>query len=487
MDHDRTDHVAVIESVQIGSDKVGRAVVRFGKSARASEVFQDVIDGIRGNVSVAYWIYDAILESEKDGVGTYRVTDWEPYEISLVSVPADIEVGVGRSAASQTRTEDAAMPEVTNPPAPPVNTIEHERKGQEAERKRSSDIMAIATQYAKFGLDELAREAVTTGMSVDEFRARAMEKLTAAPKPTAEIGMSKAEVKRYSLLRALNYLANPTDARARKAAEFEIECGAAAAERASKPPRGILVPFDILSAQRDLTKGTATAGGHTVATILESGSFIDMLRNSMVIDRMGARMLTGLVGNIAIPRQTGGATAYWVTESNAPTESQQAFDQVAMSPKTVGAYTDISRKLLLQSSIDAEGFVQTDLAKTLGLAIQAAGIKGGGSNEPVGVLGTVGIGDVAGGTNGLAPTWQHIIDLETDVSVANADIGTLGYLTNAKVRGKLKGTQKFASSNGAPVWGEGDTPLNGYSAGVTNAVPSNLDKGTSTGVCSAIV
>lgn len=487
MDHDRTDHVGVVESVQIGSDKVARAVVRFGKSARAAEVFQDVVDGIRVNVSVGYRIHEAMLESEKDGVGTYRVTDWEPYEISLVSVPADTDVGVGRSAAPQTRTEETTMPEVTTPPAPPVNTIEHERKGQETERKRSAEIMAIATQYSKFGLEELAREAVTTGMSVDDFRAKAMDKITSAPKPTAEIGMSQAEVKRYSLLRALNYLANPTDARVRKAAGFEIECSTAAAERSAKPPRGILVPFDILSAQRDLTKGTATAGGHTVATILESGSFIDMLRNSMVIDRMGARMLTGLVGNIAIPRQTGGATAYWVTESGAPTESQQAFDQVAMSPKTVGAFTDISRKLLLQSSIDVEGFVQSDLAKVLGLAIQAAAIKGGGSNEPVGILGTSGIGDVAGGTNGLAPTWQHIIDLETDVSVANADIGTLGYLTNAKVRGKLKGTQKFASSNGAPVWGEGDTPLNGYSAGVTNAVPSNLDKGTSTGVCSAIV
>lgn len=485
MDHDRTDHVGVVESVQIGSDKVARAVVRFGKSARAAEVFQDVVDGIRVNVSVGYRIHEAMLESEKDGVGTYRVTDWEPYEISLVSVPADTDVGVGRSAAPQTKTEEKAMSEVTPPPAPPVNTIEHVRKGEENERKRATEIHAIADQYAKYGLEKIAREAVTTGMSVDEFRAKAMQHMTSLPKPTAEIGLSQTEVKRYSLLRALNYLANATDPRARAAAAFEIECSNAAADKAGKASRGLLVPFDIL--RRDLNVATATAGGHTVATILEAGSFIEMLRNSMVIDRMGARMLTGLVGNIAIPRQTGGATSYWVAESGAPTESQAAFDQVSMTPKTIGAYTDISRKLLQQSSIDVESFVQIDLARAQGLGIQSAAIVGGGSNQPTGVISTAGIGDVAGGTNGAAPTWQHIVDLETDVSVANADVGTLGYLTNAKVRGRLKTTQKFTGTNGVPVWGDGDVPLNGYSTGVTNAVPSNLDKGTSTGVCSAIV
>jgi HK97 family phage major capsid protein len=196
-------------------------------------------------------------------------------------------------------------------------------------------------------------------------------------------------------------------------------------------------------------------------------------------------MLTGLVGNIAIPRQTGGATAYWVAESGAPTESAQAFDQVTMSPKTVGAFSDISRKLLLQSSIDIESFVRRDLATVLGLAIDLAGINGSGaSNQPTGVLNVSGIGSVAGGTNGLAPTFAHIVELETDVAVANADIGSLGYMTNAAVRGKLKTTEK-ASSTGQFVWEGGE--LNGYRAKVSNQVPSNLTKGTSSGVCSAII
>jgi HK97 family phage major capsid protein len=359
------------------------------------------------------------------------------------------------------------------------DTAADRQAGADSERKRAADIIAIAEQYKRHGLDDIATAFIRDGKSVDEFRNAAMERMASAPKATADIGMTDKEQKRYSLMRVIGALANPRDAAAQRAAEFEFECSAAAAEKTGKKARGIIVPFDVL--KRDLNKTTATAGGHTIATNLLSGSFIDLLRNAMVIDRMGATMLTGLVGNIAIPRQTGGATAYWVAESGPATESQQAFDQVTMSPKTVGAFTDISRKLLLQSSIDVEAFVQGDLAKVLGLAIQAAAIKGGGSNEPTGILATSGIGDVAGGTNGM-------VDLETDVSVANADIGTLGYLTNAKVRGKLKTTSKVGGQNGF-IWEPGTTPINGYQVGVTNAVPSNLDKGATTGVgvCSAII
>ena len=100
-DHDVRDVVGVVESVEIGADRVARATVRFGKSARAEEVWQDVLGGIRRNVSFGYMIHEAVLESTKDGVETYRVIDFEPYEVSLVSVPADASVGVGRSLETQ--------------------------------------------------------------------------------------------------------------------------------------------------------------------------------------------------------------------------------------------------------------------------------------------------------------------------------------------------------------------------------------------------
>lgn len=497
MDHDMRDQVGVIESVQIGADKVARAVVRFGKSARASEIFQDVVDGIRQNVSVGYRIFDAVLESETDGVGTYRITDWEPYEISLVSVPADPKVGVGRSAETPIpkppETRMSNENQNTAPAAPAIDTskitADATRSGAEGERKRIADITTGADQLAKYdGVREIASEAIRSGWSMDQFRAKALEVVTSKPLPSADIGMSRSEVKSYSVLRVLNALANPTDMRAREAAAFEFEASTAAADKQNRSIKGVLVPYDVLKAQRadNLSVGTATAGGNLVATDLLTGNFIDLLRNKMVLNGLGVQFLTGLVGNIAIPRQTGGATFYMVAESGSPTQSGQAFDQVNMAPKTGGARTQISRKLLLQSSLDVEAFVRNDLATAVGLGMQALAIKGGGTNEPTGILATSGIGSVAGGTNGLAPTWANIIALETAVATANADVGSLAYLTNAKVRGKLKATEKFATSNGAPIWGEGNTPLNGYQAAVTNAVASNGTKGTGTALSSII-
>jgi HK97 family phage major capsid protein len=346
-------------------------------------------------------------------------------------------------------------------------------------------ILALGQSYAHLGGDVAAREylAGNAEPQVADFQAKLLERAKAPAAPaTADIGMTPHEVKRYSFLRAINAMANPGDAKAQAAAAFEREVSDAASAALGKQARGFMVANEVL--KRDLTVGTATAGGHTVSTDLLAASFIDLLRNVMALPGLGATMLTGLNGNIAIPRQTGGATAYWVAESGAPTESAQAFDQVTMSPKTVGAFSDISRKLLLQSSIDIESFVRRDLATVLGLAIDLAGINGSGaSNQPTGVLATSGIGSVAGGTNGAAPTFANIVALETAVATANADIGTLGYLTNAAVRGKLKTTEK-ASSTGQFVW---DGGLNGYTAKVSNQVPSNLTKGTASGICSAIL
>jgi HK97 family phage major capsid protein/HK97 family phage prohead protease len=487
VDHDSRDVVGVIESVEVGADRVARATVRFGKSARAEEVWQDVRDGIRRNVSVGYMIHKAQLVEERDGVETFRVTDWEPFEVSLVSVPADPTVGVGRSLEFSLDAGPDADPTATAPAAAAALTLTTQSKDHIMSdvtvdaRNHAAEISKIARGLP--GGADMAMDAIQRGLTTEQFQAEALAKLATAPVRTADVGMSRTEVKRYSLMRALNALANPNDANAQRAAAFERECSDAVAGKMGKSARGLYLPHDVQ--KRDLTVGTSTAGGHTVATDLLAGDFITLLRNAMVIMGMGTRMLTGLQGNVAIPRQTGAGTAYWVAESSAPTESQQAFDQVTMSPKTVGAFTDISRKLLAQSSLDVEALVQQDLATVLGLAIQQAAINGtGASNQPSGLL-TLITPSVAGGTDGLAPTWAHIVELESDVSVANADIGTLSYLTNAKVRGKLKGTSKVSGQNGF-VWEGGDTPLNGYRAAVTNGVPSNLTKGTGTNL-SAII
>ena len=499
MDHDARDHVGVIESVRIDADRVGRAVVRFGRSQRAEEIFQDVKDGIRRNVSVGYTIHRATLVETREDQEIYRVTDWEPHEVSLVSVPADASVGVGRAVEDPRTAEQDEQAETPKPQAIKelrVMTTETqapdlagiEQRAREGEHKRAADIIAIGEKY---GLQSLASDAVRSGMPVGEFQAKAIEALSSRAKPTADIGLTEREARRFSMVRAIAALAatGAESRKAREAAAFEIECSQAVADKIGREARGVFVPNEVQ--QRDLVVGTTTAGGHLVSTDLLASSFIDLLRNRMSVMRAGAQMLTGLQGNIAIPRMTGAATAYWVTEGNAPTESQQAFDQVTMSPKTVGAFTDLSRKLLLQSSVDVEGLVRRDLATVLGLEIDRVALNGSGSApQPRGVLQTSGIGAVVGGTNGLAPTWAHIVELWSDVAAANADFGTTGFVTNSKVIGKLMTTEKATGTAQFVCPGfpdaSGVTSIAGARAVVSNQVPSNLTKGTSSGVCSAI-
>ena len=510
MDHNTSDQVGVVEKAWIDGDQ-GRAVVRFSRSPRAEEIFQDVKDKIRTLVSVGYRVLEIILEKQTEGeASTYRVTDWEPYEISLVSVPADTSVGVGRegeppafdprSLITEEETEDMNMrrdgsaggpaPAIATPAAAPAAPAVDLAAVRAEERDRISQISAMG---ARLNCRDLADTAIANGTPLDafirEYQAKAGPASEIRVAETPEIGLTAKERQRYSFQRLLNALGNPTDIQAREAAAFEFECSDAAMARGQAPGRqgAMCIPHDIVANQRDLVVGTATAGGHTVATDLIESAFIDLLRNRLAIEQVGSTVLADLNGNVAIPRQTGGATAYWLAESGASTESQQAFDQVTLTPKTVSGYTDYSRQLLLQSSMSVESFIRNDLSKIMALEIDRAAVNGSGSsNQPRGIINTSGIGSEAGGTNGLAPTWDNMINLETLVAVANADMGSLAYLTNAKARGKLKRTQKFATTNGDPIWGPGNE-MNGYKAAVSNQVPSNLTKGTSNGVCSAIL
>jgi HK97 family phage major capsid protein len=521
-DHDTRLQVGIVESISIGTDRVARADVRFGKSGRAEQEYQDVLDGIRTNVSVGYIIHAMVLESEKDDVATYRITDWEPYEISMVSVPADyVGSGVGRGSETTWKDQEIAITiktceceqEVTEPAETEIETetsscdpnttsteertmsvtteekivlIANARKEAQADVR---EMLAIAAKRPD-ALMEMAREFISEGKGLEEFRAAAMERLfTASPvQVSAEIGLSTRETQQFNVLRAINALANPGDRAAQEAAKFEFECSRAVSDNLRKAPQGFYIPMDVQ--KRDLTVGTAADGGYTKQTTVMGASFIEMLRNKMYLQELGCTILSGLVGDIAIPKQSGGATAYWVAENTAVTESQQVLGQVPMAPKTVGTFTDISRKLLLQSSIDVQNMVYSDLATVLALALDYAGINGSGaSNQPRGIINQAGIGSVAGGTNGLAPTWANIVGLETAVAVGNADVGRLGYLTTAKARGTLKTTQK--ATNLPFIWENGDKPgegiLNGYRAVATNQVPSNLVKGSSGAVCSAII
>ena len=236
-----------------------------------------------------------------------------------------------------------------------VDTAAEVKRALEEEQVRTSSIYAVCRQH---GADDLTQGFIKDGKSVSEVNGEILALISkrsetsntpirSTDMSSNEVGLEAKEVKRFSFIRALHALANPADRQAQEAASFEREVSEEASKRYGKPANGFLVPNEVL--KRDLTVGTATAGGNLVATDLLAGSFIDILRNRMAIMQAGTTVLSGLTGNISIPRQTAASTAYWVGEGSAPTESQQAFDQVNMSPKTLGGFTDFSRKTLLQA------------------------------------------------------------------------------------------------------------------------------------------
>lgn len=551
--------IGAIEAARLGN---GRMEVDIAISRREAlaDLRQDITDGLVKNVSIGYLINERILTRQgKDGEpDEYRVTSWLPFEVSLVDIPADASIGLGRSfdapdpknpearyrviqldttpaGASQPSQGENSMNQAVTSPAETTTatrTADVQVTGPDpliAERDRMRDIRAIGRQ---FKMSEIADQHIDAGTSVEGFRQLVLDKLKdngqlrVAESP--EVGLSEKEIQQFSFCRAL--LAAQDPANARTLAPFEMEVSdAARAKRDDTDPRvkerlaagGITLAPDVLNTGlnvarnqaaalarglmarvsrsssemqsyfRDLTVGTPTAGGNLVATELLGSSFIELLRNAMILDRLGITMLRDLNGNIAIPSQTGAATGYWVAEGGSPTESQQTIGQMPLTPKTVGAFTDYTRRLLLQSSLDVELFVRMDLARVLGLEVQNGAFNGtGASNQPTGLFNIGGIGSVAMGANGGAPTYDMAVDLETAIANGNADVGNLAYVTNSKVRGKLRKTQEFASTNGKPVWTSGRErgigEVLGYDAYVTNTVPSNLVKGSSGAVCSAI-
>jgi len=519
VDHNTRQQVGVVEKAWIGNDRIGRALVRYGNSPLADQEFKDVAEGIRSNISVGYQIDELQLveaqgEPNESAEDTYRAVKWTPLEISTVAIPADMSVGVGREGEVEMREipvinhiekRTKPMSIEPNPPVvvqPAVVAVPAGPSPDEiikTERARIADIDALG---ARHNVAQLAREHIAKGTSIELFRGILLEQLPAGkPLETsgADLGMSEREAKQFSFVRMIEaqVLSRMGGKPARELAPFEAEASAAVEKNLGKAPRGFYVPLDaqrvkMAPSQRDLVVGTSSAGGYAVATELRPQDFIELLRNQMMVRSMGARVLTGLQGNVAFPKQSAAGTAYWVAESGTATESSQTFGQVTMAPKTLAAFTDISRLLLKQSSIDIENFVRSDLSQILALAADLAALHGtGSSNQPTGIAATSGIGSVAGGTNGLAPTWAHIVALESALTTANAAIGSTGYLVNAATRGKLKSTDKTSGGYGQFIWPDmplnnGMGTMNGYMVGTSNQVSSTLTKGSTSGSCSAI-
>ena len=465
LDHDPEKQVGVIESVSLdGSARRLRATVRFGKGALAREAFDDVTDGIKANVSIGY----SVQKMERKDKDTYVVKKFRIHEASLVSIPADVTVGVGRSGEASQQPVIVIDNKETEMSEVDIQAVE--AQARQAAQKNAAQIVELGARHSK---SDMAQKAIADGVSIEEFRGQLLEEIgTTRALESQEIGLTQNERQRFSLMRAIHAMANPTDRKAQESAAFEFECSRAAADQYGTTSQGIMLPAEVLrNWKRDMSAGS---DGDLVAEDFKGEEFIDALRNASSVMQAGARMLGGLTGDVKIPKKTAASTAAFVaSEGAASSESEMTIGNVSMSPKTLGAFTDVTRQLIIQSSLDVEALIRDDLASSIAVAIDKAGLEGSGSSgNPTGILNVTGVNQVTnfGAAN---PTFAEVVTLETAVAEDNALMGNLAYILPASMYGALKTTEK--ATNTAQFVVEPGGTMNGYNAIVSNqATAGNL-------------
>lgn len=509
VDH-RGDQVGKVMNgtARIDEDRVQRAWLRFSRSARGQEIEGDVADQTRENISVGYMVLDwdvELRETGKDGNGkptyteVYRVTRWQPAEVSIVSVPADVTVGVGRSIPvpgfPEARAEAAVAagkgqrnmePEKKEP-----GSILIEDQRSETEKARDKDRAEIFRICDANGLGARAPEYIEQGLTVDQvcheiIKLRRTPRSQGDPAPIGGDvmkGLRLSDRRRFRYSRAI-LIASGDEKFDGVEAEVHQELAKHYMRSGlSMHSKSTLIPLDLRTPEeywqdlerRTLDTKTVTKGNEVVFE--QSGELIELLRNRSAIVALGARTLTGLSGPISFPKQTGAGTASWVGESPATdlVDSDLTLGLVQMQPRTIQSTTAYARQLLVQASIDVENLVRNDLALIHALAWDRAGIHGlSSAGQPVGIYYAP---DVQMKDQSGVPDYIKLVDQAALVADKNADEGALGWITTPLMAGKLKTLPEHATGTMANWIWQGtfrEGTVVGYPARATNQVSKTL-------------
>jgi HK97 family phage major capsid protein len=429
-----------------------------------------MIDGGLRNVSIGYEMFTV---EEDTKANRFTATDWDVLEVSMVTVPADPSVGIGRSKDDSerevrvTRSADSSTAAATAPAQPKGLPMSITPAAADPSAEQHLDPLEVAKRHKQavgnlcksYNIDarvedQWVRNGTPLEVISDHILKIMEERGKSRPTAASDLGLSRAETQNFRVFKAIRAMRTPT-AENMNAAAYELECSRAVAKRIGREDSGsIFIPGEVLqrplgeAATRAMATTPGASGGYLVN--VENMGFIDILRNRSVLMKMGARRLPGLVGNVVFPRQTGKATVVWQGgEGVSVTASDQTLGQLSMTPKTAIAITDVSEQLLRQSSPSAEAFIMADLAADVAIdGVDNKGINGVGGAEPLGIKNTTGI---SSSQDAATATYAKILAFVSTAGGNNAIRGNPGFITTTAGASVLMQKQRFSSTD-TPVW-----------------------------------
>lgn len=457
--HELRNQIGVVVKAWMENKRV-YVEVKFSARAEAQAIKQDVDDGVIRNVSVGYKRDQIVRDEDSD---EYLVSKWTPIEASFVPIPADQTVGMGRSATMESHmTTKTDKTQVQGDGVVAPGQMSDEQRA-EAFVQATNEISELASEHsmsdvARNYINHCVREGAEPSLAYFKgiLRAKLPED---KPLRNDDVGLTEQETRQFSVVKAMRAMSDGDW----RGAEFEQEAVRAAEEKAEDGTKhgGIFLPSELMRnwgnfeadgvdyrSNLDLVRAAAlsTSGNPNILTTDHLASrFIDNLRNQSAFLRAGATMLNGLSSNVEIPGGDANIAAAWLASEDADVaESNPTFRKVTLAPNDLGAYTDVTRRMLQQSTIAMEAYIRMQMVDAMRIAIDlAAGYGSGASGVPEGLSNTTGIGSVTFGA--AVPTRDEIIDLRTSIADTNRGRGVT-YIGNSSMVGDLQKTKVDAGS-----------------------------------------
>ena len=471
LNHSRETQIGVVENAKL-VNRQGIATLRFSRSDKGQEIYRDILDGIRSQISCGYRIMKWEIDETEPQDPLYTITAWEPYEVSVVTLNADPTALVKRSGyfcpddVEQSERKPAGETVQTTRGAEMPDKVEGAELNLEANRATGEINVASFEIYERgkeAGEQTLAMEVIANRGTLSDFEQALREKRTQL---TEEAVNAETETERdanlknrFSLSDMIHQQLNPGAERGKleleEAREFTHEQQQLGVTRQSN---GLLIPHsrlggvdarNLAQAERDLTSAAAS-GGNLISDDVRGDIFIDSLRNRMVLGDM-VTMLSNLQGNVSIPAETTAPTAAWKGENVAVTESNPVIGQVALTPRFVRSFTEVSRTLIAQSSVDVEDVVRNILMKAVALVVDKAILTGSGaSGEPSGVDEISGLSTTTYATAITNATIANVVAVEQALDDGNAPDMGRAWVVAPSVRAHFRTAP--IGTGGIPAW-----------------------------------